>query len=171
MPTASASPLVAVDANVVMDLGGEAESVLDALATLRQRFCSPRIVIPPTAKLELIHIARAGDTVKERNLATKGIVAARRSGIIPVNLMPVAHGIVERVAEKLRSANLIPTSEVNDSQLVAESALIGARLLLSSDEHLRGVDFERLTIELQNFDLAALVIATPREVARKFFVR
>ena len=40
-------------------------------------------------------------------------------------------------------------SEVNDSQLVVESALLGARLLLSSDEHLRGMDFARLTIELQ----------------------
>ena len=85
--------------------------------------------------------------------------------------MPVGHGTVERVAEKLRSADLIPTSEVNDSQLVAESALIEARLLLSSDEHLRGMDFERLTIELQNFNLTAPVIATPAEVVRKFFLR
>jgi len=52
MPTAPASPLVAIDANVVMDLGEESESVLDALATIRQRLRSPRIAIPPTAKLE-----------------------------------------------------------------------------------------------------------------------
>ena len=37
MATAPARPLVAVDANVVMDLGRESESVLDALATIRQR--------------------------------------------------------------------------------------------------------------------------------------
>jgi predicted nucleic acid-binding protein len=171
MPIAPASPLVAVDTNVLMDLGTGAESVIDALATICQRLPCPRIVIPPAAKVELIHIARRGDTAKERKLALNGIAAARRSGIIPVNLMPVGHGIVERVAEKLRSAGLIPTSEVNDSQLVAECAWIGARLLLSSDEHLRGVDFERLTIELQNFDLTAPVIATPGEVARKFFLR
>jgi hypothetical protein len=71
----------------------------------------------------------------------RGIAAARRSRIIPVNLLPVGHGIVERVAEKLRSADLLPVAEVNDSQLVAESALLGARLLLSSDRHLRGIDF------------------------------
>jgi predicted nucleic acid-binding protein len=171
MPTAPTRPLVAVDANVLMDLGQESESVLDALITLRQRLFSPRIVILPTAKLELIHIAREGDTPEERTLAAKGIAVARREGIIPVNLMPVGHGIVERVAGALRSADLIPASEVNDSQLVAEAALIEARLLLSSDEHLRGVDFERLTIELQNFDLAAPVIATPAEIARKFFLR
>lgn len=171
MPTAPASPLVAVDANVVMDLGQKSESVLDALATIRQRLLAPRLVLPPTTKLELVHIARHGDTADERNLASKGIVAARRSRIIPVNLMPVDHGIVERVAEKLRSAELLPASEVNDSQLVAESALLGARLLLSSDEHLRGIDFARLTIELQNFDLTAPVIATPAEVVRRFFQR
>jgi hypothetical protein len=33
MPAALANPLVAVDANVVMDLGQESESALDALTT------------------------------------------------------------------------------------------------------------------------------------------
>ena len=170
MPTTPTNPLIAVDANVVMDLGGESESVMDALATIRRRLPSSHIIIPPTAKLELIHIAREGDTTDDREAAAKGIIAARRLGIVPVNLMPVGHGIVELVAEKLRIANLIPDSEVNDSELLAESAFIGARLLLSSDEHLRGINFEQLTIELQNFDLTAPVIATPREVVRKFFL-
>ena len=171
MPAAPASPLVAVDANVVMDLGKESESVLDALATIRQRLLSSRIVLPPTAKLELMHIARYGDTAEERDLALNGIAAARRLRIVPVNLMPVGHGIVERVAGRLRSQELLPASEVNDSELVAESALLGARLLLSNDEHLRGMDFPRLTVELQRFDLTAPVIATPRELVRKFFQR
>jgi hypothetical protein len=33
------------------------------------------------------------------------------------------------------------------------------------------MDFARLTIELQGFDLTAPVIATPAEVVRKFFQR
>src|SRR5712671_1685900 len=53
MPAAPASPLVAVDANVVMDLGEESESVLDALATIRQRQRSPQIILPLTAKPEV----------------------------------------------------------------------------------------------------------------------
>lgn len=64
MATAPTSPLVAVDANVIMDLGEESESVLDALATIRRRLPFPRIVLPPTAALELMHIARHGDTAK-----------------------------------------------------------------------------------------------------------
>ena len=85
--------------------------------------------------------------------------------------MPVAHGIVERIAEKLRGADILPPEEVNDSLLVAEAALLEARLLLSSDQHLRGMNFHRLSIELHNFDLTPPVVATPAEVARKFFSR
>ena len=121
--------------------------------------------------MELIHIAHWGDTPEDRQLAANAITAARIAGIVPINLMPVSHGIVERVAEALRAAGLIPVAEVNDSQLVVEAALMGARLLLSSDGHLRGMDFERLTMELHNFDLTAPVIATPSEVVRKFFLR
>ena len=44
-------------------------------------------------------------------------------------------------------------------------------MLLTNDEHLRGLDFERLTLELQAFDVTAPVIATPREIVRKFFQR
>jgi hypothetical protein len=34
---------------------------------------------------------------------------------------------------------------------------------------LRGIDFERLAFELHSFDLAAPVIASSREIVRKFF--
>src|SRR5437016_3322489 len=172
MPAVLTSPLVAVDANVLMDLGERVETVLDALITLRQRFRHPpRLVIPPTAQQELVHIAHHGDTEKERLRASGGIEAARRWLIVPVNLMPVGHGIVERVAEKLRAPDLLPPEEVNDSLLLSEAALLEARLLLSSDEHLRGINFTRLSLELHNFDLTAPVIVTPGEVARKFFFR
>lgn len=171
MPAAPANPLVAVDANVLMDLGEESEAVIDALSTIRQRLRSPRITIPPTPQQELAHIARRGATEKDRNRALAAIEAARRWRIVPVNLMPVGHGIVERIADRLRNRGLIPAEEINDSLLVAESALLEARLLISSDQHLRGIDFERLSIELQAFDLTAPVIATPAEVVRKFFRR
>ena len=171
MPTASPSPFVAVDANVVMDLGARSDAVTDALATIRRRLRSPRIVLTPTATLELMHIARFGDTAKERDLALSGMAAARQWRIVPVNLMPVDHGIVELIAGRIRSAELLPASEVNDSQLVAESALLGAQLLLSSDQHLRSMDYTRLAAALQGYDLATPVIATPAEVVRKFFQR
>jgi len=42
-------------------------------------------------------------------------------------------------------------------------------LLLTSDSHLRGVDHELLVLVLNPFDLTPPVIATPREIVRKFF--
>ena len=170
IPVLSASLLVAVDANVVMDVGEGRNTVLDALTTIRQRLPFARLVIPPTPQQELLHIARCADTAKERNIALAGIQAARQWRIVPVNLMPVGHGIVARIAERLRERNLVPVEEINDSLLVAESALLEARLLLSSDDHVRGMDFTRLSFELQDFDVIAPIIATPAEVVRKFFL-
>jgi hypothetical protein len=164
-------PLVAVDANVLMDLGAEVDTVIDAIETIRARLASPRLVIPPTPQHELAHIARHADTAEERSRALSGISAARRWRIVPINLMPVGHGIVERIGERLRSAGLLPDEEINDSFLVAETALLEGRLLLSGDAHLRGMDHRRVGLVLQEFDLSAPVIATPGEVVKKFFRR
>ena len=64
---------------------------------------------------------------------------------------------------------MLPVVELNDAFLVAETALLEGQLLLSSDEHLRGIEHRQLGLILQEFDLSAPVIATPREVVRKFF--
>ena len=77
--------------------------------------------------------------------------------------------MVERIAEEIRRQDLLPTDEMNDSLIVAEAALLECRMLLSTDAHLRAIDFEQLTILLKSLHVAAPVIATPREIVRKFF--
>jgi hypothetical protein len=52
---------------------------------------------------------------------------------------------------------------------LAETALLDCSILLTSDEHLRAVDHEQATLLLRRYELIAPVIATPREIARKFF--
>ena len=79
------------------------------------------------------------------------------------------HGIAERIGSHLRETGLLPEEEVHDALILAEAALLDCSLLLTSDEHLRGVDFERLSFELQRFDVTVPVVATPREIVRKFF--
>ena len=84
-----------------------------------------------------------------------------------MNLIAVRHGIAERIAERIREQGLIPVEEVNDSLVLAESALLGCSMLLTSDEHLRGIDFERLTLELQAFDVTAPLSGNATRLARK----
>ena len=90
-----------------MDLGAESDTAIDAIETIRARLTSPRLVIPPTPQHELAHIARHADTAEERDRALAGISAARRWRIVPINLMPVGHGIVERVAGRSNANRMI----------------------------------------------------------------
>ena len=160
--------LIAADTNVLLDLALEVEAVVDALATIRQRSPDARFVVPPTALHELALAASTGETERIRKAAFRALSQLRAWGFEPLNLVPVGHGIVERIAEEIRRKDLLPTEEKNDSLIIAEAALIECRMLLSGDAHLRGVDFQRLTLLLKDFDVAAPVIATPREIVRKF---
>ena len=83
--------------------------------------------------------------------------------------MPVGHGIVERIADRLQEARLLPAEEYNDGLILAEAALLGCAILLTGDSHLRGMDFQRASLELKAFDVEMPVIATPREIVARFF--
>jgi len=160
--------LIAVDANVLFDLANGLDDVVDAVSVIRERLQEARFLIPPTVQHELANWALRGDTQKQR-AARKAIDIAQSWRIVPVNLIAVSHGFAERIAERIREQGLLPPSEIHDSFILAESALLGCSILLTSDEHLRGIDFEHLTFGVQAFELAAPVIATPREIVRKFF--
>jgi predicted nucleic acid-binding protein len=164
------SQLVAVDANVLFDLAADLDDVIDAVSIIRDRLRDARFIITPTVQQELAHLALRGE-VEKQEAARRAIQLGRSWRIVPMNLVAVRHGIAERIAERVREQGLVPVEEVNDSLIVAESGLLGCPMLLTSDEHLRGIDFELLTIEMQAFDVAAPVIATPREIVRKFFPR
>lgn len=162
--------LVAVDSNVLFDLADGWDDVVDAVSVIRQRLHDACFLLPPTVQHELANWAWRGEGPK-RASARKAVQLSQSWRIVPVNLIAVRHGIAERIAERVRARGLIPDEEVNDSLVLAESALLGCSMVLSSDEHLRGIDFERLTLELRAFDVTAPVIATPREIVRKFFPR
>jgi predicted nucleic acid-binding protein len=161
--------LVAVDTNVLFDLASDVEAVVDAVATIRRRIRGSRFIVTPTALHEVADNAIRGETARKREIAQSVFPRIRSLWKFePVNLVPVEHGIVERIADTLRQRDLLPFSERNDSLVLAEAALLDCRVLLTSDQHLRGIDFQSLTLLLQGFDVTAPVIATPREIVRKF---
>lgn len=164
-----APQLLAADANVALDLAQKNDWVLDALSTIRARLAGCSLLVPPTVSEELAWLADHAEESKTRADARKFLRHHRTWGFELVRATPLGDAYVEEVAARLLQSVLLPSTEANDAQILAESAALGCFILLTSDEHLRAVDFQRLGFELAAFDLAAPVIATPREVVRKFF--
>ena len=163
------SPLVAVDSNVPLDLADGNESVLDALNTIRGRLSNARFVVTPSVFQELVHVALEDSVAARRALGQSALHQLKEWQFDLLEIVPVGHGIVESIAQRLRAAGLLPEEEVHDSLILAEAALLGCAVLLTSDAHLRGLDYARLTWELNACDVSVPVIATPREVVSKFF--
>jgi len=168
-PQPHPNPLVAVDSNVPLDLADGNESVLDALNTIRGRLTNARFVVTPSVFQELAHVALHDSSAARRALGRTALWRLKQWQFDLLEIVPVGHGIVESIARRLRAAGLLPEEEVHDSLILAEAALLGCAVLLTSDAHLRGLDYARLTWVLNACDVYVPVIATPKEIVRKFF--
>jgi predicted nucleic acid-binding protein len=160
---------VAVDTNVLLDLADGKENVWEAVDTIRQRLSGVQFVVPPTVVQELTWIVEHGDTARECRLA---LTAAQKLvpewQFVPLNLIPVGHGITDQIAGELRRKGLLPDEEVNDSLIVAESALAACKILLSSDTHVATIPADKLALILAEADVETVLISRPRDIARKF---
>jgi len=161
---------LAADTNVLLDLAEEVESVLDTLAVLEGRLPESDIVVVPSVLEELAFLSDSGDSPRIRKTALRAITMLRQPGRFrPLLDLPVPPALVEEVAREVRFRKLLPEEEVHDSLILAETAFAGCGLLLTSDEHLRAIDHEYLTLVLNAFELVPPVIATPGEIVKKFF--
>ena len=124
----------------------------------------------PSTLDELAYLCDSGHSEPVRLSARRAMRRLREESCFrPLLELPYPAETIESVARELRRPGLLPTAEVHDSLILAEAALLDCGILLTSDAHLRGLDHEALTLALNPFDLTAPVIATPREIARKFF--
>ena len=161
---------LAVDTNVLLDLAEGVEAVLDTLALLDQRLPGNDTLVVPSVLDELAFLCDSGDSDRVRQSALRAMKLVREQGRFrPLLELACPQGLVDEVASEIRARSLLPSQEVHDSLILAEAALLGCGLLLTSDEHLRGIDHEHLTLVLNPFELVPPVIASPREIARKFF--
>jgi len=162
------NPLIAVDTNVPLDLAEGKEDAFDALAVIRRRLRPGRVLVPPTVFQELVYLTDHGDTPDERDRARRALRSLAVWELDLVNLVPVGHGIVERIAAAVMEARLIPAEEYNDALVLAEAGLLECAVLLSGDGHLRQLDFPKAMLVLKSFDVEMPIIATPREIVAKF---
>jgi len=165
---------IAVDTNVLLDEELHDEDVLDALDTIRQRLKDVDFVVTPTVLHELAFAALEGNPEPKREAATGVLENLLVRGYQPLNLIPSGHGIVEQIGFKLRANSILPDEEENDSFIIAEAALTGATILLSSDRHMLDAQECGLLHQLLSdcsVDGDSLLIAKPREIVRKFMRR
>ena len=165
-PPALKTPLVAADTNVLLDLAFKDDGIWQCLETLKARRPAPRFIVTPTVLQELAHLFVSGNTQEKRSAAATTLRSLNSWGFGPLNLLPVGHGIVERISDEIRRLGLIPESERHDSFILAEAALCEADILITSDAQLYGIDHQRLHVALSSFDVKPIMICWPRRVSR-----
>jgi len=143
------------------------EVVLDAMAVIRRRLAAC-LLIPPTVAVELAHMADFDPLPAKRQAAARFFSEHAAWGFRLASHTVLGEDHVHLVADRLRERGLIPEREVNDSLIVVEAAVLDCSVLLTRDEHLRSMDYERLVFELGCFDLHAPVVATPRDIVKHF---
>ncbi len=165
--------LFAVDTNVLLDQALGDADVLDALGIIHARVNPVRFVVTPTVLEELAWQA-THETVEKQQVALTALENLLAWGYEPLNLIPVGRGLVEQIGLKMRLRGIIDDAEVHDSEIIAEAALIGCNLLLTSDSHLLAAqDGGALHDFLKDCDVDGdnIVIGSPRTIASKFFIR
>ena len=109
---------------------------------------------------------------EEKEAAEIALSCMREWGYEAVNVIPVGRGIAEQLSFKLRTSEVLPDEEVNDGFIIAECALIGCSLLLSSDSHLieAGLNPKFYGIlKDSDADEDKMVIGSPHTIATRFF--
>jgi len=153
----------ALDTNLLYDLASEE----DFAHTLREIFQERgyQLLIPPTV-IQEITFASCKKTGEGRELALKSLCSMRSWGLEPFDLIAVGHGITERFAQELIHKGILPDSELNDGLILAETALAGIPLLVTSDSHLLALDSGVLAGCFADSDLRQVSIAHPKPLLR-----
>lgn len=128
----------------------------------------PELIVTPTVNHELAHLMVEGDIEEEKELAQKALTSLLDWGFSPLNLAPVGHGIVEQIGDRMRTQQLLPFEERNDSFIIAEAALCHCPVLITSDRALLDIDRGELADLLKRHDVEPVAILSPQQVVRVF---
>ena len=153
----------ALDTNVSLDLAAGRDAALTLVEVCQERKYG--LCLSPTVIQELAHLA-ADFEQPANSLAVKALTGMRSWGVIPFELNPVGNGITEAFARKLIDSGLLPEGEIHDGQIVAEAALGGIPVLITSDTHLLAIEPEVMTNALSESGLSNVLVTSPRKILR-----
>jgi hypothetical protein len=149
----------ALDTNILIDLGAGlpfAEAFVSA-------YRSQGLRVPPTVVQELTHIAFETSHPASAYALT-ALTKMRSWGISPFDLVSVGHGMTEINAGKLMKYGILPEGEWNDGFVILETAFAFIPILVSSDNHLLGINNAQLTAALGEFHLPPVNISHPKSL-------
>lgn len=163
METYNTNTRFALDTNFLFALSEESDSAHGVRELLLEKKIT--LLVSPTVIQEVAYTA-CKKTVQSR-LATKALASIRTWVITPFNLGSVEqHGEVALFTRRLIAAGLVPEGEINDGQILAEAALGGASLLITSDHHILDIDETKLARIFSEANLSAVKPCHPAVVAR-----
>jgi predicted nucleic acid-binding protein len=164
MPGGKVEKQLALDTNLVLDLAHGA----DFAHEFREAFQAAGYVrrLPPTAARELHENCINGETAQKRDLARLALLCLRSWGIQPLDLAALEQAVADRFAVRLLEARLLPETEFNDAVILAEAAVAGVPLLVTSDRHLLDIDEDALLLAFNEADLLPVRPVHPKRLLR-----
>ena len=150
---------LALDTNLLFDLAAGKDFAHTFREVCRERGYS--LVVPPTAIQELAYCALEKQCA-ETPLALKALQQMRSWNLSPFDLKSVGHGITEQFSKKLLRAGLLPEGEFNDGLILAETALAGIPVLVTSDGDLLDIEETELRVQFEDADLSPVQICHPK---------
>ena len=110
---------------------------------------------------ELAFLREHGDA-GERRLSSLALAGLDSWDIQVFPLADVQLDLARRLAATLMDRSLLPEAELNDAFILAEAAVAGVPLVVSSDKHLLEVNPDSLRDACADADLPAVIPASPR---------
>ena len=114
---------------------------------------------------ELAFLREHGDA-EERRLSSLALAGLDAWDIQAFPLADVQLELARRLAAAFMDRGLLPEAEQNDAFILAEAAVTGVPLVVSSDKHLLEINPDSLRDACADADLPAVFPASPRRLLR-----
>jgi predicted nucleic acid-binding protein len=154
---------LSLDTNILFDLADEEDFAHDFRETYQHKGYA--LLICPTVVAELYFFREHGGA-EEKRLAVSalGKIASWDIQVFPLTGVQLA--IAGRFAAGIVARGIVPEPETNDARILAESAVAGGPLVVSSDHHLLDIDQDALRDACAEADLPPVFTASPRRLLR-----
>lgn len=160
---ASSQKKLSLDTNVLFDLADGLDFAHDFRETYQRKGYA--LVISPIVVAELSYLRDHGDA-EERRLAALALPRIRSWDIQVFPLTSLQLDLARRFAATLVQRGLLPATELNDSLVLAQAAVAGIPMVVSSDNHLLDVDADALRDACTEADLTPVFPVSPHRLLR-----